>query len=157
MSNSEIVKRFGKFRLLDIAQELEIDVNEATHSLGVAQSIIDSLEGDGIPDEMSDDLFDLCVAQGYIDEEGNLLVEEDDAEPDEPEADDEPEDGKEPTCWTMKVGEPGDPACKQCKFLKNCFARRQENRPACFGKLYDPNNEDCKICIEWKYCKSVVC
>jgi hypothetical protein len=151
MTKSELVKRFGKRRLLDIAEELEIDgVEDSLHVYKVIGAIDSDLEENGIPDwEISEELFDYLVAKGYITDDGEVIdYPDDDAEP-EPEEVKLPE--KLPGCWGQAESE--DPSCKKCPIRVPCTRMRTESRPVCYGALYDESHPDCKGCMEWKECK----
>ena len=161
MLKSEIIKRFGKARLLDIANELGMPTSASTHSWKIIQAIIDDLDENGVPEDedLSNDLFDFLVAISYITEKGVIIEESDKEEPDEEEEDEQkgddsvnlPEDL--PDCWGQ--GDKDVPACRTCPILKQCWSKRLKARKTrvCFGSLYDEGAEDCKICVEWKYCK----
>ena len=74
MTKSDIAKRFGKAMLVSIAKdELGIDVNPSEHIYAVIEKMVADIEEGGVPDpsEASDELFDLLIALGYIDEDGN--------------------------------------------------------------------------------------
>lgn len=168
VSKSEIVKRFGKKALLEAADEMEIDgVDDSTHVYKVIDAIHANIKELGVvePDDASDELFDLMVAMGYYTEGGEIVayvpeeVKGGDKEPEDSE--DEPAEAKLPDelpkCWGLADPE-YDPACKACECSAACWEermRRRRNR-ACFGELYDPKNEDCMQCEEWRYCESAM-
>lgn len=157
MTKSELIKRFGKARLLDVAKELMLPITASTHSWKIIDAITNDLDENGVPaeEDLSDDLFDFLVAISYINEEGAIIedIEEEPYEEDEQEGDDSVVlPSKLPKCWGQ--GDEGNPACKKCPILERCWNKRLKERKTrvCFGLVYDKESEDCKLCVEWKYC-----
>jgi len=145
MTNTNVVRRFGKPTIVALARELGLAVDPSQSAVGMVESIRAALDAN-LPDEMSEELFDLCVAWGYIDEDGNVIF------PDEA-TDEIKEEVERPDCYgycDMK-----DPACYRCKISTECMQERVKARPDCFGKYYDKASEECKQCIEALDCSQV--
>jgi hypothetical protein len=159
MTVSDLVKRFGKSMLLSMAEELEIaDISNSTHSFVLVQEIQKDLSNEGIPedDEMSDDLYDFCIAAGLLDEDGNVI--EEDTEDEEEEGGDIGElPDKLPACWGL--ADKTDTACSRCPIVDQCGEQRIKSRPRCFGVMYDAGAEKCagseerEGCVEFADCK----
>lgn len=168
MTLSEIVKRFGKVRLLRISKELVriseelgdesdlLDIKEGTHSYTIVQAIQRDMNDNGVPndDDMSDDLFDFCIAAGILDEDGNIVDEE--AGGDNKEEIELPD--KFPQCWGM--ADEADTACSRCRLVDLCCDQRIKARPRCFGVLFNVRSEKCAGsengsvgCLEYILCR----
>lgn len=163
MDRSEIVKRFGKKTLLEVAEKLEIDLPESTHVFKVIGAIQQDIEENGVPESddeiVSDEMYDLMVAMGYYTEDGDIadLEEGGDEEPEDEEVGGKPCACEEQQCWGS--GDPEyDPACKACECSAVCWEERLNRRRSrkCFGTMYDPQNKDCSGCDEWRYCESAM-
>jgi hypothetical protein len=155
LTKSEIAKRFGKRKLLDIAEELDIDVESGTHVYTLVDIINSDLSDNGLPaedEEVSDDLFDYLVAAGLIDEDGEPI---EDSEPEQKGGSVEELPKKLPGCWGQ--GEPKDPACRRCEILHRCKALRLKQRPTCFGDFSEDmscvGSEDERGCLYRRECK----
>lgn len=165
----DIAKAYGKAALLEVARELEIDdIKQATHIYKLVEAIDTNVRSEGVPEpeEASDDLFSLMIDMGFIDGDGNIL--------DEDESDESEQEPSEPTktkgvkpkkkeapelrpgCWG--TGDPEDPSCKKCSKREECIEVRIDNRAnmSCFGKRFDTDSEDCKICLEWDACREAM-
>ena len=147
---SEIAKRFGKVRLLDVARELGMIVTSSTHIYRLTADIQKDLDDNGVPeDDISEDLFDFLVATGYITEDGDLIEEDEEVETKVTKAD-------LPECWGW--GDPeNDKACERCPRNAQCVKVRDEvNIPSmvCFGDMYDEHDKQCKTCVLWRLCAS---
>lgn len=144
----DLYRQFNKEELINIAKELELPHKNRQAST-LVKYILEDVEKNGVPeaDDCSDVALEFLLAAGYIDEEGNLL--DDEYEPDE-EVEDLEELSKTHECYTL--ADERDPACNRCKLLVICKQSRLDNRPECFGQLYDVNAEECKACIEAPFC-----
>ena len=146
-----IHKVFRKPELVNIAGELGMDASKM-NIRRIVLAIANDLDKNGIPedDECSDDLYDFLVEAGYIDEDGNILEFVESGGDDD--LDDEPEPIEDvPECFTF--AEHKDPACSRCVLFDNCYAERVASRPLCFGKHWDMNAEECRICLEFNACR----
>ena len=104
----------------------------------------------GMPDgKLSDELFDLLIALGFMDEDGNEIEQkggtaaQDDELPD-----------KLPQCWGY--ADPDNIACKRCSIMVACYKLREQTRPICYGKTFSSKSPECSICLEWKYCQAAL-
>jgi hypothetical protein len=154
LTKSDIAKRFGKAAILSIAKdELGIDINPSEHIYAVIEKIVADIEEQGVPDssECNDDLFDLLIALGYIDEDGNPI--EEGSEPETKQKGDVELPDTLPGCWSR--GEMDNSACRNCKILQPCLEAREKNKKnrVCFGVLYKEADENCRICLDWKDCR----
>lgn len=148
MNNSDIVKRFGKSNLINVAEELGIEVGSSVRAVKLVEIIEDDLYTNGVPEDMSEVLEDLAFVLGFIDEDGNLIDDEDDEEEEEV-----IEEGDLPGCWGY--ADDRDPACNKCKIYDMCMKERIALRPPCFGKMYDSHSPECECCIEALDCKQM--
>jgi len=145
----ELYRQFSKEELIEIADELELP-HKGKQASTLVKATLKDVDDNGIPetDDCSDLLLEFLLAANYIDEEGNIL------DGDEPEPEEEVEDleelSKTHECYTL--ADERDPACNRCKLLDICKQARLDNRPECFGQLYDVNAEECKVCIEAPFC-----
>ena len=55
-----------------------------------------------------------------------------------------------PVCFGY--ADTADYSCRRCEVLDACKARQAETRPACFGVLYDEENEECAHCLDASAC-----
>lgn len=156
MTISEIVKRFGKSKLLALAEELEIsDIVSSTHSFAMVSAIKDNLYKEGVPEDedMSDDLYDFCIAAGLLDSDGNVVEEDDD----ETGCAIETLPDVLPACWGM-IDE-SDTACKKCPISNRCAKQRILVRPRCYGVLFHRKavkcngDEEHEGCLEYYMCQ----
>jgi hypothetical protein len=148
-----LYKQFNKSEVIKIARELELEVKVSQSAKTVTNMILDNIDELGVPDESSSDLMNefLYVAE-YIDSDGEIIEEEED---------DKIEDvvvqvidpDQVPDCYTF--ADERDPACKRCKLVRECVLARIDNRPECFGQLFDERAEECKACIEAPLCSQV--
>lgn len=148
---------FQKSELLEIAKELELDVNRRSRAPIVIDMILADLDDNGIPDPDSDDtselMLEFLVAAEFVDENGNIL----ESGNGEKKGDDSEQELEEipyedlPECYAMADGR--DPACKKCKLFDDCAEERVACRPECFSRLYDENAEECGVCIEANPCR----
>lgn len=160
VAKEEIARKFGKEVLLGICQELGMNVDPATHVWEIAESIVDDLEGNGVPldDAVSDDLFEFMIFTKFITEDG-VLIEFGDEAPEtkpEPEPDDELPD-ELPECYGW--GDPeGDRNCARCPIQEPCVVERDKAilQMSCFGVLYDEDHPDCMNCTIWRLCKEAL-
>jgi len=143
-------KEFRKSELFDIADELDLDVEEGLRSLELSDLLVEDIETNGVPEpeECSDLMFEFLVVAGFVDEDGEIIeyVEEE-------EETEEINYEEMPECFSL--ADDRDPACNRCKVFEICMKERIANRPKCFGRLYSPNAEECKNCLEALYCKPI--
>jgi len=140
---------FKKSELQEIAQELDIDIGRLnTRQLVLA--IVNDIEDQGIPDtdDCSELLFEFLLNVDFIDEDGEILEEQ---KPEQvPVLLEEGESVENPECFSF--AEIRDPACKRCTIYDRCLEARERARPACFGKSYSAQSEECRACIEANAC-----
>lgn len=155
---------FKKSELQGIARELDIEVGRLnTRQLVLA--IVNDIEDQGIPDadDCSDDLFEFLLNIDFIDEDGEVLEKTKEPESGPFDLEELPEEReprnsnhlplKNPECFSF--AEIRDPACKRCLIFDQCSVARKRARPACFGKSYSPESEECRGCIEASACSKV--
>lgn len=148
-----LYRDFLKSELQSLAEELEIDVSGETTTKVLVKKIINDIVESGVPEteDCSTLMLEFLVAAEVCDEDGNLLdevqVEGDASIPEELPVTDE----KMPDCYGFEDNR--DPACNRCKAQIMCRELRMAQRPPCFGKLYEANDENCKACIEAPFCK----
>jgi hypothetical protein len=88
----------------------------------------------------------LYVAE-IVDEDGSVI------EVSEPEGgDDESKGQTKHPCYSL--ADDRDPACARCPAYPGCAEERVAQLPACFGRDFDPQEQECKLCIEAVFCKS---
>jgi hypothetical protein len=146
----KVLMRFNSDDLVDIADELELpeDVEEDG---AIVQAVLDDYDEQGLPDwEMSEELFDLLVLLGKMDEDGNDTAEAEEADA----ADDVALPDELPDCFGY--ADTSDTACKKCSIKKPCYAERVANRPECYGKAYAEKSPECSVCLEWKDCQKAL-
>lgn len=171
ITKSQLIKTYGKKAILEIAEYLDISVQEGTHTYGVIDLITQDIEDNGIPepdDAMTDAFIEWMCDLGYYgeDSDGYLVVLNpvDEDAPDVPTptspkraAEEEVDEKyKLSQCWGK--ARPEDPSCKKCDVLHACYIKRMEDRAerSCFGKLYDAEDADCHICIEGPDCEKLL-
>ena len=154
---SSLYRDFMKAELLSIAESLDLDTSSETTSKVLVKRIMQNLIDEGVPEieECSDLMYQFLVAAEVIDADGNLIegetIEEADAVAEETS---ESEAENVPPCYGFE--DDRDPACEKCKVQIACRKLRIRQRPPCFGKLFEVNDENCKVCIEAPFCKQVL-
>jgi len=157
---AELYRQFDKKELLEIAGELELDVNERMPVTRMLKVIIEDLDEEGVPEECSDLLNEFLYAAEYIDDEGEIIdvVDEDQDEskeeedkPDEDELEEDVPESMKPACFSL--ADDRDPACNRCKVFQQCLKTRLKRRPECFGVAYNQHAEECKVCVEAPFCR----
>jgi len=146
-----VYTQFQKRELISIAEELNIEISVNTRASEIVDVIYSDINANGVSDtddELSDLLSEFLVAAEYIDENGNVLVEQ------KEEDEDEVPDDKLPKCFTL--ADERDPSCKRCRVLDRCMKARIDARPTCYGKLYSVTDEQCKVCLEALPCSIIV-
>lgn len=149
MDSKTLCKQFDKDEIFQIAKELGLEVQAVDRAIVVMEMVLTDIEENGIPEteECSDLMFEFLVNAEYVDEEGNVLGEEAEAQ----EAEKIEEETAKPKCYSFADNR--DPACKRCKLLDSCMKVRITNRPPCFGLLFDRNDAECIACLESPFCK----
>jgi hypothetical protein len=171
ITKSQLIKAHGKKALLEIADYLEIQVQEGTHAYAVIDLITQDIEDNGIPEpdeEMSDSFIEFMCDLGYYgeDSDGYLVVlnPTDEDVPDVPEPTSPKRAAEEEVDEKFKISQcwgkcrPDDPSCKKCAALHACYIKRMDDRAKrpCFGKLFDAEDADCHICIEGPDCEKLM-
>ena len=150
----DLYRQFNKQELITVAKELDIETQGKQSSTLVKLSLAD-LEGTGVPelDDCTDLMMEFLLAAGYINEDGEFLEEGEEVEPESSDETDEDEidEADYPECFSL--ADERDPACNRCRLLEICKEARINNRPECFGQMYDANVDECKVCIEAPFCK----
>jgi hypothetical protein len=154
----ELYTQFNKAELVQVAEELDLDIDpQRMSNRQISKKILGDLDDNGVPeaDDCSELLNELLYAAEYIDEQGELLEEVDtetEEIEEEPEVVEEQELPEElPVCFSF--ADERDPACNRCKVKPACLEARIINRPPCFGKHYDENAVECQGCMEAINCK----
>lgn len=148
---ASLYKQFNKSEMIDIAKEIELKVKANQSVKVITNMILDDINNLGVPDECSDLMNEFLYAGGYINEEGNLIEEEEDEQIEDVSIQEDVEEiDQVPDCYTF--ADERDPACKRCKLTIECVQARIDNRPECFGQLFDERFEECKVCIEATFC-----
>jgi hypothetical protein len=149
-----------------MCEDLDLDVDHGTSSKKLVTMLIDDIEENGIPDpdDCSPELEDFLYRAGFTDEHGDPLDEyyedefEDFQEDEEYEDEEESEEPVEvevlPQCFSFHSEK--DPACRKCKVIEACKVKRLEILPECFGKAFDKNDDNCKVCIENIHCRELI-
>lgn len=150
-----LIKDFTKKELISIAKELEFDNIPEQSSVVWVRCILDDVYLNGVPDfkDCSDALVEFLVASEIYDEKGKLLVEEtEEVKPlsKEPKKQSKPvvtqgDDAPKPECYSFWDGD--DPACKRCKIVVLCKQAQIDNRPECYGVMFDTTMPECQDCI----------
>lgn len=154
---SSLYRDFMKAELLSIAESLGLDTTSETTSKVLVKRIMQNLVDEGVPeiDQCDDLMYQFLVAAEMIDINGNLIegetAEETDAITEEPS---ESESENVPPCYGFE--DDRDPACGKCRVQIACRKLRIRQRPPCFGKLFEVNDENCKVCIEAPFCKQAL-
>ena len=146
---SDLCKEYRKQEIMTLAEELELSKRGSAGT--IMEKVIWDLEDKGVPDESecSELMSDFLLASGFVDEDGNIIEDDED---EEEELDDEPlVIEKNPECFAF--ADDRDPACNKCKFKESCMVARINDRPECFGELFDRNSEECQGCLEVTFCK----
>jgi len=153
MNKSDLVKRFGKSAIYSICEELGLEADTSVHVFRMLESIESDLDENGIPevDDCSDDLYDMLIAIGYIDEEGELIDIQEGGATQPVSKGDLPD--TLPDCWGC-VDE-DDLACGRCTLHDKCIVERGRliDGLECFGVMYEPKVKECSICLYWKLCE----
>jgi len=139
-----VYTQFQKRELISIVEEMGLDIQLDTRASDIVAAIYRDIDENGVPDtddDMSDLLLEFLVAAEYVDENGNVLVEQ--KEDDDDDEDSVPDDER-------------DPSCKRCKVFNRCMKMRINARPDCYGKLYEVRDEQCKVCLEALPCSIIV-
>jgi len=153
LKSSEILQEFNKSELLEILQELGIVYEIHTMARDLIQSILNDLNESGLPDplnekECSELLYNFMWIAGYIDEDGNILNEEEEADN---EIKKPVKEEQLPPCWGFE--DDRDPSCNRCKLQDLCRQQKINTKPECFGRLYDMSAHECQMCLVASYCK----
>lgn len=146
-----IIDEYSIDELLQIASELGLKKPTTKKGLSVrlvGGTILGDLQDNGVPDPddraaCSDLMYDFLVNTGFVEEEEDEQSEEIVEEP-----------IKKPECFSL--ADDRDPSCRKCKVLEMCKVKRIQSRPKCFGVLWDPNEVECKVCIEFNFCKQAL-
>jgi len=154
----DLYQDFRKEEILDIADELGVKFDISDRTKVIIGKILDFVsEHKPKFAKLSDEAAEFLVAAEICDEDGEYLdsfenkkiqsVEETKTVSNDDEV-------KLPECYGK--ADRDDPACMICKLLSDCSDERIRSRPICFGKLYDSNSEDCKLCIEEEFCNKMM-
>jgi hypothetical protein len=140
---------FKKSELQGIAQELDLPIGKLT-TRQLVMAIVNDIEDQGIPstDDCSDDLFEFLLNIDFIDEDGEILKVSKEKPTEVTNSPKEPVE--KPECFSF--AEIRDPACKRCVIYDRCLEARERARPACFGRSYSADSEECRGCIEASAC-----
>ena len=151
---STLYRDFTKSELLDIAESLGLTIGETTSKM-LVKLIMQEMIDNGVPDitDCSETILEFLVAAEITDIDGNFLDETQEESDLIPELD-EQEPTNVPQCYGFEDAR--DPACNKCTVQQECRKQRMINRPPCFGKLFEVNDENCKVCIEAPFCKQVL-
>ena len=152
---SSLYRDFLKSELIDIAQELSLVVSGDTTTKVLVSKIIADIEANGVPEveDCSDVMLQFLVAAEVCDEDGNLISGAVEQGNEEAVVVSEDVQEKLPDCYGFE--DDRDPACNRCKVKDACKAARIQNRPPCFGKLFEEHDENCGACIESPFCSLV--
>lgn len=157
--NRDLYKYFSKPQLVLVCKELGVEISVTDPSKSISDKLLDDMLENGVPenDQCSPLLIKMLKSAGIMNEKGEL-VEVVDEEVAEEIPTQEVESMLEesvtesvPDCYGFE--DDRDPACQQCKYKEKCKVQRVNNRPPCYGKLYDETSDECKICIEASECK----
>ena len=167
----DLMEQYSKDEVIDLCGELDLTVADSTRFPDVVKLLLAELDENGVPEnaDCSELMSDFIYVAEYVDEDGELVDIEEEAEeekvveveednripkivPDNPSI--ELDIDRLPECFGFHDAR--DPACRKCKIKVSCQDERTKTRPDCFGTLYDKNNIQCKQCIERTFCKEVL-
>lgn len=156
MNTRTIMRQFDKEDLFCIAKELGLEVTNTISSRRCISIIAADMDENGVPaaEDCSEKMEDFLKVAGYIDANGDLLdtVEEEDYQEESKEV--SKVGAERPQCFSYYSE--FDPACKRCKVAQACKVERGKVVMSCYGKLFSPNSEECKACIENLSCRNIV-
>lgn len=147
-----LYRDFLKTELLDIAEQLQLATTNDTTSKVLVQKIIKDIEANGVPEivDCSELMLEFLVAAEVCDVDGNLLDGDSEGVASKIDSTEVIQEESLPECYGFE--DDRDPACNRCRVQESCKALRIQNRPPCFGRLFDKNDESCKVCIEAPFC-----
>lgn len=150
---NDLISQFDKDEILKVAGELGLLFKIGDRSSVLMEMILKDIDENGVPDtgECSDLMFEFLVNAEIVDEDGKIIEEVVSGDKTEEPAMLEQE---VPECYSY--ADERDPACNRCKLMIDCMKVRISNRPECFGRLFDRNAEECKVCLEAPFCMKVI-
>ena len=155
--NKDLYRHYSKPQLMTVCRELGIEVSMVETSVAISEKFVTDVLDNGVPekDTCSKLLMQILQTLGVVDENGDIVESLDEAVEDESldyAAETSTEADKDmPDCFGFADNK--DPACEHCKVKEACMEKRIADKPSCLGSLYDPDSEECKICIEADECK----
>ncbi|MHA2086127.1 MAG: hypothetical protein ACXABD_20470 [Candidatus Thorarchaeota archaeon] len=157
-----IATEFKASELVLVAEALGLSPTSDWGSRRLVDAIRIRLKKIGVPEDDPEDerkadlLDDFLYMDHWIDDDGNITVEQEVY----PETVEEflklyeEKSGKKlskPDCYGYADDE--DPACKRCLLYIYCAEERIAALPPCYGVMYNSNDEECRACMEAYYCK----
>lgn len=155
MNVRNVMRQFSKKELLDIAKELDIDVDFNITSKSIITEIVTDLNDAGVPaeEDCSNLLENFLEVTGFVDVEETDEVDTVEVVEVEQVKEVVEIDVTKLQCFSFHADR--DPACRKCKVAEQCKIKKLSILPDCYGKLFNEYNDECKLCIENVACREL--
>jgi len=157
----QLADEFSKGELIMVAEAFGLSPTSDWGARRIAEVVLERIRKDGLKDkaqqprakELVDDFLYIAfgdqIPEGPSEKKSRGAGKPADVKP-EPVATTE----TNPDCYSYADDQ--DPACKKCKLYSGCAQERIANLPPCFGKKYDPKDQECRECFEGIFCRQGV-